>query len=107
MVIPQQTAPIIPLVLSYAIISILFMKFRREMRDDRAKAAKAAQKEQEAVSAAASVVSELASELEGIKQTVKQIEEWQPAGSHSHGINLNKRAQVLRMHRRGESESTI
>lgn len=49
----------------------------------------------------------LKAEVENLRQTVSQLEEARPAVPAGEGINLTKRAQALRMHRRGESISSI
>jgi hypothetical protein len=79
---------------------ILYVDVRIELAKERCQE----RKKQEA---AAAIVHHMAGELETMRQSVRTIEvarAGQPAG---HGINLSKRVQVLRMHRRGETVATI
>jgi hypothetical protein len=49
----------------------------------------------------------LKAEVEKLRESVRQLEETRPGGTMVDGINLTKRAQVLRMHRRGEPVPSI
>lgn len=49
----------------------------------------------------------LAAEVEGIRAGVRELETKPPVVTLVEGLNLTKRAQALRMHRRGEPVSTI
>lgn len=49
----------------------------------------------------------LRAEVEKLRESVRQLEEARPDGVVGEGINLTKRAQVLRMHRRGEPVPSI
>ena len=53
------------------------------------------------------VVRGLKAEIEGLRESVDRLEAARPAQPTGAGINLTKRAQVLRMHRRGEPVSSI
>lgn len=89
-----------PLGIAYLIIMGLFFKNRRELRKLRAEALEAGQ-------AAANGVSTLSMELQGIREGMRQMEECPVGGNTAQGINLTKRAQVLRMYRRGETIPSI
>jgi len=54
-----------------------------------------------------SVVRGLESELESLRESVRTLEAVPPGRPAGMGINLTKRAQALRMHRRGEPISSI
>ena len=87
---------IFPLLLAYAIIMVLFLKNRRDMKRLR-------EESQESVRATSAGVTNLSQQVEGIRSTVRQLEESPVAAVPAYGINLTKRAQVLRMYRRGET----
>jgi hypothetical protein len=53
------------------------------------------------------VVRGLKAEIERLRESVNRLEAARPAPPTGTGINLTKRAQVLRMHRRGEPVSSI
>jgi hypothetical protein len=55
----------------------------------------------------ASGLETLSAELEKLRETVEGIEQTPAATSAGPAINLTRRAQVLRMHQRGETVSTI
>jgi hypothetical protein len=57
--------------------------------------------------ASAVVVHNLAGDLEAMRQSVRTLEEAPASQPTGQGINLSKRAQALRMRRRGESIATI
>jgi hypothetical protein len=52
-------------------------------------------------------VQALRTEIEGLRESVNRLESCRPGQPAGAGINLTKRAQVLRMHRRGEPVSSI
>jgi len=63
---------------------------------------------QEAGESAASSVNGLTTEIEGIRKGVRELEAAPPvAAAPGEGLNLTKRAQALRMYRRGEPVSCI
>jgi hypothetical protein len=79
---------------------VLYFDVRVEMAKERCQ-------ERRKRDAAAALVHGMAGDLETMRQSVRTLEvapASQPAG---HGINLSKRVQALRMHRRGESVATI
>jgi hypothetical protein len=49
----------------------------------------------------------LKAEVERLRESVDRLEASRPSQRAGAGINLTKRAQVIRMHRRGESVSSI
>jgi hypothetical protein len=49
----------------------------------------------------------LKAEIERLRESVDRLEAGRPVQPTGNGINLTKRAQVLRMHRRGEPVSSI
>jgi hypothetical protein len=49
----------------------------------------------------------LRAEIERLRESVDRVEASRPGQPPAAGINLTKRAQVIRMHRRGESVSSI
>ena len=49
----------------------------------------------------------LEAEIENLRQSVRHLEDVPPGRPIGPGINLTKRAQALRMHRRGESIPSI
>ena len=53
------------------------------------------------------VIRGLKAEIERLRESVDRLEAAPPAQPAGAGINLTKRAQVLRMHRRGEPVSSI
>lgn len=53
------------------------------------------------------VVRGLESEVRNLSESVRQLEEVPPGRPIGAGINLTKRAQALRMHRRGEPVPSI
>jgi hypothetical protein len=85
-----------PLLIAYAVIVTLFLKNRYDVKRLRYEA-------QERVNAAASGVSQLSLEVQGLRENVRQLEECPVGAATAHGINLTKRAQVLRMYRRGDT----
>jgi hypothetical protein len=89
-----------PLLIAYAVIVTLFLKNRYDVKRLRYEA-------QERVNAAASGVSQLSLEVQGLRENVRQLEECPVGAATAHGINLTKRAQVLRMYRRGETVPSI
>jgi len=91
---------VIPLVIAYSIIVVLFLKNRRDLKRLRAEA-------QESARTAAAGVSHLSLQMEGIRASVRQMEEAPVAALPGQGINLNKRAQALRMYKRGETIPSI
>jgi hypothetical protein len=52
-------------------------------------------------------VAGMKAEIERLRESVSRLEEVRPSQPAGPGINLTKRAQVLRMHRRGEAASSI
>jgi mannose/fructose-specific phosphotransferase system component IIA len=76
----------------------LFLALKLEVRAVRRRA-------QESRDALAAQVQQMESALGHIRQSVTDIEE--RPGAVSPGLNLTRRAQALRMHRRGESVETI
>jgi hypothetical protein len=96
----EQIAHCIPLIISYAVILALFIKIRRDIKRIRADA-------QEKVGAASSGMSNLSLEVQGIRESVRQIEEYPAPVVAFNGLNLTKRAQIVRMYRRGETASSI
>jgi len=93
---PDLILHIVPLLIAYSIIMVLFLKNRRDVRRLREEAAQSAR-------AASAGVTNLSQQVEGIRSTVRQMEESPVAAMPGYGINLTKRAQVLRMYRRGET----
>jgi len=88
--------------LALSLISSLVLYF-----DVRIELAKERALERKKQDRAVALVTNLAGDLDAVRQTVQAMEEQpvsQPAG---HGINLSKRVQALRMQRRGESVTTI
>jgi len=96
---PVLILQVAALLVAYTVILGLFLKNRRELKKLRAEA-------RESARVHAAGVTDLSVQLEGIRSTVRQIEE-APVTPAAHGINLNKRAQVLRMYRRGENIPSI
>lgn len=81
----------------------LFVNIKMEMARVRGLA-----EESEAVGQAEKqTVLALQAEVEKLRESVRQLEETRPGGVVVDGINLTKRAQVLRMHRRGEPVPSI
>ena len=94
----MQIPNFVPLLLAYAVIVALFIKNRRDMKRIR-------KESQETVRTATTPVANLAMEVQGIRH---HIEEFPMAPvAHGQSINLTRRAQVLRMYRRGESVPSI
>jgi len=91
---------IVPLLVVYAVIMVLFLKNRRELKRLRTEAMESARLN-------AAGVTSLSMQLEGIRNSVRQMEEFPVAAVPTHGINLNRRAQVVRMYRRGENIPSI
>jgi hypothetical protein len=91
---------VVPLMIAYSIVMVLFLKNRRDMKRLREEALESARN-------AAAGVSTLSAQVEGIRSSVRQIEEAPVASPSVRGINLNKRAQALRMYRRGETIPSI
>jgi hypothetical protein len=85
----EQISHFIPLVVSYAVIVGLFVKNRHDLKRIRTETAGG--------------VSNLSLEVQGIRESVRQMEECPVATSKGQSLNLTKRAQVLRMYRRGET----
>jgi hypothetical protein len=96
----EQISHVIPLIVSYAVILALFIKIRRDVKRLRADAG-------EKVHTATSGMSNLSLEVQGIRESVRQIEEYPTPVAVFNGVNLTKRAQIVRMYRRGESASSI
>jgi hypothetical protein len=92
----EQISHFIPLVVSYAVIVGLFVKNRHDLKRIRTEA-------RETVRETAGGVSNLSLEVQGIRESVRQMEECPVATSKGQSLNLTKRAQVLRMYRRGET----
>jgi hypothetical protein len=92
----EQLSHYIPLVVSYAVIVGLFLKNRRDLKRIRMET-------RDTVRVAASGVSNLSLEVQGIRESVRQIEECPVSAPKGPGLNPTKRAQVLRMYRRGET----
>ena len=76
----------------------LFLAVKREVCAVR-------QRAQESRDALAAQVQQMESELGNIRQSVTDMKE--RPGTVNPGLNLTRRAQVLRMHHRGESVETI
>lgn len=91
---------IVPLLIAYSIIMVLFLKNRRDMRRLR-------EESKESARAASTGVTNLSQQMEGIRTSVRQMEDAPVALAPTHSIDLNKRAQVLRMYRRGETIPSI
>ena len=91
---------VIPLVIAYLIIMVLFLKNRRDLKRLRAEAL-------ESVQTASAGVNNLSLQMEGIRASVRQMEEAPVVVLPGQGINLNKRAQALRMYKRGETIPSI
>jgi hypothetical protein len=77
--------------------------------DVRIELAKERSRERNKKDASATLVQNLAGDLEAVRESVRTLEVVpvavpQPTGP---GINLSKRVQALRMHRRGETVATI
>jgi hypothetical protein len=96
----EQISHYVPLLISYAVIVGLFLKNRRDLKRIRAEA-------RDTVRVASSSVSSLSLEVEGIRETVRQIEDRPVGAIKGQSLNLTRRAQVLRMYNRGESVSGI
>jgi hypothetical protein len=96
----QQLSLYLPLLISYAVIVGLFYKNRRDLKRLRSEA-------NEGVRKTSTGVSNLSQEIQGIRESVRQIEEYPVAAPIGKSINLSRRAQVLRMHRRGETVPCI
>jgi hypothetical protein len=79
---------------------VLFMSAKMEMQSAR----REARKSNESVDAS---VTSLSAELQKIRVEVQELENSPTSMPPADGLNLTKRAQALRMHRRGESVSTI
>jgi hypothetical protein len=90
----------VPLVIAYAIIMVLFLKNRRDMK-------RMHQAAMESARTASAGVSQLSTQVEGIRSSVRQMEEAPVTTGPIHSINLSKRAQALRMYRRGETIPSI
>ena len=81
----------------------LFVSIKREM----AKARNLAKESQTARESDQLAVAGLETELESLRESVRHLESIPAGRSANTGINLSKRAQALRMHRRGESVPSI
>jgi hypothetical protein len=82
---------------------VLFVSIKREM----AKCRGLADEWQATLESGQLVVRGMQSEIESLRQSVLHLEEAPPIRLASAGLNLTKRKQVIRMHRRGESVPTI
>jgi hypothetical protein len=89
------------LALSLIASLVLYFDVRIEMAKER-------KRERRKQDASAALLNNLLGDVESVRETVRTLEVApvvaQPAGQ---GINLNKRVQALRMHRRGETVATI
>lgn len=81
----------------------LFVSIKIEM----ARARSAAEVSEVVNQADDQIVRGLKAEIERLRQSVDRLEAAPPVQPAGSGINLTKRAQVLRMHRRGEPVSSI
>jgi hypothetical protein len=81
----------------------LFVGVKREM----AKARHTAKQAQRLRDAEQLVVRSLETELVSLRESLNQLEAVPPGRPAGMGINLTKRAQALRMHRRGEQVPSI
>src|ERR1700761_9482730 len=82
---------------------VLFVNIKMDM-------AKAQKMADESVTVRATdqlLVRGLESEIETLRESMRQLEMAPSARAGAIGINLNKRAQALRMHRRGEAIPSI
>jgi F0F1-type ATP synthase membrane subunit b/b' len=79
---------------------MLFVSTKMEIQSAR----REAQKSSESVGAG---VTSLNAELQKIRAEVQELENTPTSAAPAEGLNLTKRAQVLRMHRRGEPIATI
>ena len=79
---------------------IFFVSLKLEVHRVRAQAAKASE-------AARSDCDTLSRELETVRQGLREIETSPASALPAGSLNLTRRAQALRMHRRGEEISTI
>ena len=88
--------------LAMALIACLsfFVSLKREVHAIKLEARRAGE-------SARGTIDALAKELQGLKEGVQEIEATPAALPPGEAINLTKRAQALRMHRRGESIPTI
>ena len=92
---------VVPLVIAYILVMALFVKSRRDVKRLRERA------EESARSAAVEVMN-ISQQVQDIRSIVRKIEETPGTPAPAlHGINLNKRAQALRMYRRGETIPSI
>lgn len=82
---------------------VLFVSIKREM----AKARVLSQTADKLRSSDESIVRGLGAEIESLRATLRNLEAAPPARPSAAGINLTKRAQALRMHRRGETVPSI
>ena len=82
---------------------VLFVSIKREM----AKARGQAEESQTTREEEQLVIRGLETELESLRESVRHLEAVPPGRAGGMGINLTKRAQALRMHRRGESIPSI
>ena len=81
----------------------LFVSIKMEM----AKARDLAEESDSGRDAGQQVVRSLETEIESLRSSVRQLEAVPPGRPAGMGINLTKRAQALRMHRRGEPVPSI
>jgi len=79
---------------------LLFVAAKREIARVRRQAS-------ESKESAEAVARNLAAELEALRGSVRKVEEAPPAPPPVPGLNLTKRAQALRMYRRGELLNSI
>ena len=97
---PVLTLQVFALLIAYIVIVALFLKNRRDMKALREDSVESAR-------TTTAGVTNLSMQMEGIRASVRQMEENPVAALPTGGINLNKRAQVLRMYRRGETIPSI
>ena len=88
------------LALSLVACLLLFLSIKREL-------ARMAAQAGEAVRSSREEIGGLRADLEGTRQAVREIENSPATPIPGQSLNLAKRAQALRMHRRGETVPTI
>jgi hypothetical protein len=88
------------LALGLAACLLLFISTKMEMQSIRREA-------KESSKAVGASVNNLSAEVQGIREGVKELETAPAIVTPAEGLNLTKRSQALRMHRRGEPVSTI
>ena len=82
----------------------LFLTLKREAAQERARAQGQRQALDEGQQALQKALGQLESQLRHLEEKAEQLVEPPPAAS---GLNINKRSQVVRMHRRGEAPGQI